>query len=183
LELFTANPFEGGGYTVSGADKLKFSRKVSRLEPRERGDAPMPITLRRIDQLDLNLVVYSGRVEREEMLAFCDGLSEHDPANAAPWLSYFKPDTDLPVFDPPFVAELKTLLAGKLRAWMERRPLTTVMVCNCGRCSQSLGVWRREIASDPDYPVQPASFSSLDAACRWIGLSPTAPVILAGAVR
>ncbi|HWE44831.1 MAG TPA: hypothetical protein VG407_02295 [Caulobacteraceae bacterium] len=143
----------------------------------------MAASLRRLADPDLNLVVYHGAVSREDLLAFWRAVDENDPRNGAPWLSYYNPETDISELDLMTFVELKRIMEPKLRTMSERAPVVSAMVCDSRLNGAILSLWKGYVGRDPDYMSEPNIFTSIEAACRWIGLDPSAHDLVAKAVQ
>ena len=143
----------------------------------------MAATLRRLTDPDLNLVVYSDAVSREDLLAFWRSVDASDPRNAAPWLSYYNPETDISELDLMTFVELKRIMEPKVRTMSERAPVISAMVCDSRLNSAILNLWKGYVGRDPDYMSEPNIFTSLETACRWIGLEPSAHELVVKALQ
>lgn len=143
----------------------------------------MTVTLRRLTEPDLNLVVYRGAVGRDDLIAFWQSVDESDPRNAAPWLSYYSPETDISELDLMTFVELKRIMEPKVKAMHDMSPVVSAMVCDSRLNGAILNLWKGYVGRDPDYLSEPNIFTSIEAACRWIGLDPSAHELVAKAVQ
>jgi hypothetical protein len=143
----------------------------------------MAATLRRLAEPDLNLVVYNGAVTREDLLAFWLAVDENDSRNAAPWLSYYSPETDISELDLMAFVELKRIMDPKVKAMSDQAPVISAMVCDSRLNGAILNLWKGYVGRDPEYKSEPNIFSSIEAACRWIGLDPSAHELVVRAAQ
>lgn len=143
----------------------------------------MSIRVTQLPDYGVNLTVYAGRITRDEVLEHYRGLNAADAACATRWISYFDPSVDLSELDPSNFPELKRVLTAKLVEIYGGRIVTAAMVCDSRVNQPMLSFWRSYTASDAEHPADPGLFSSLKAACDWLGLSADAREAVGAAVR
>lgn len=134
----------------------------------------MGIALVRLPEHGLNLAVYTGVIGRDELLDFYRKLDAFDPANAAPIISYMAPDMDLTGVDLLAFSELKRILAPKMKALAEHAGFHCIIICNSDQCDVITRFWRAYVQRDPTYASPPIFFETLEQACDWLQLTPTA---------
>ncbi|HEY3811589.1 MAG TPA: hypothetical protein VGL66_00060 [Caulobacteraceae bacterium] len=143
----------------------------------------MTVTLRRLSDPDLNLVVYRDAVTRDQLLTFWRSIDAADARNAAPWLSYYSPETDISELDLMAFVELKRIMDPKIRTMANAAPVVSAMVCDSRLNAAILNLWKGYVGRDPEYMSEPNIFTSLQAACQWIGLDPSAHELVTKAVH
>jgi hypothetical protein len=110
-------------------------------------------------------------------------VDENDPRNAAPWLSYYSPETDISELDLMAFVELKRIMDPKVKTMAEHAPVISAMVCDSRLNGAILSLWKGYVGRDPEYRSEPNIFSSIEAACRWIGLDPSAHELVVKAAQ
>jgi hypothetical protein len=129
------------------------------------------VTIRviRCHDFGVNISIYSGKITREELIRHYSAIDADDAASADRWISYFAPSADLSELDIAAMAELKRLTSAKIREVYGDRPLAVAIVCDSRINEPILSVWRSYLGADVDHPTAPGMFSSLRAACDWLG--------------
>jgi hypothetical protein len=130
------------------------------------------VTIRvvRCGEFGVNVTVYSGLITREELREHYQAIDAVDAASGERWISYFAPSADLSDIDIAAFAELRRITAAKLHEVFAGRSLQIAIVCDSRINEPILSVWRSYIGRDREHPADPGLFSSLKAACDWLGL-------------
>jgi hypothetical protein len=132
------------------------------------------IRVTRCPDFGVNVTVYSGKITRQELIEHYSTINAGDAASADRWISYFQPSADLSDIDIAAFAELKRITSAKLKEVYPDRPLAVAIVCDSRINEPILSVWRSYVGADAEHPSDPGLFSSLKAACDWLGLSQAA---------
>lgn len=143
----------------------------------------MGIALVRLPAYRLNLSIFTGRIDRDELLDYYRDLDEHDPANADPLLTYMGQDVDLSGLDVVAFARLRLILTPKLKVLSENPDFHCIIVCNSAQCEAITRFWRAFLAREPSHPPLPIFFSDLKRACEWLGRPAAATLAAVGAVQ
>jgi hypothetical protein len=130
----------------------------------------MGITLKRFQSPPLNLLIYSGTVNRQMVLDFYPNIDPNNPANANPWLTYMPDDVDISELDLMVFVELKRALEPILKALTPDKPLVSALMTGSRTNAAILNLWRGYVGRDPQYNSEPTVFSSLAAAFDHLGL-------------
>lgn len=143
----------------------------------------MGIALVRLPAYKLNLSIFTGRIDREELLDFYRDLDETDPANANPILTYMDPDVDLSGLDIVAFARLRPIMAPKLKVLAQNPGFHCIVVCHSAQCEAITRFWRAFLARDPSQPPLPIFFTDLKRACEWLERPGAATLAAVGAVQ
>ena len=129
----------------------------------------MPVTQKRAARSGANLMIFSGRVTREELLQQFGGIDEADPASSDNWLIVDNQNTNNTDLDLAALSELKTILGPKMMVMKARRPFDVAIVCQWDFNAPIYLTWKSFVAQDEGYPSAPMFFSNLQAACSRLG--------------
>jgi hypothetical protein len=142
------------------------------------------IALVRLPAYNLNLAIYAGRIDRDELLGFYQGIDVYDPVNGAPMVNYMDVNVDLSSVDLLAFSELKRILSQKLKALAENNPgFHCIIICNSEQCQTITRFWRAYVQRDPTYASPPIFFPNLKSACDWLQLEPSAYDAARDAIR
>lgn len=141
----------------------------------------MVVHVTRLDDYGVNLTVYSGRITLEDALAHYRSLPASHAINPR-WISYFDPSADLSELSVAAFPEMKRALGAKLVEIYGDRPVKAAMVCDSRLNHPIISMWRSFLSGGAGQPAAPGLFSSLKAACEWLGLPEAARDALAAAV-
>jgi hypothetical protein len=143
----------------------------------------MALALHRLTNPKLNLLIFRGVFVRNEVIEFYSGLDPKDPVNAEPWLSYYAPGTDITEADLMAFVELKRVLQPMILEAGGGKNIPSAVVCDANTNRVIVNLWRHYVARDQQFLSVPALFTSLDAACRWLGFGEGATPELTETVR
>lgn len=135
----------------------------------------MGIALRRLGPHGVNLVIFHGRINRDELIGFYRNIDVEDPANLMPWLSYLAPDADMSEIDIPTYAELRRIMSPiREKVSTERKYYLSVVISNSERCDTLIKFWHDFIAKDSKNPPYTILYSDIKDACESLELPDSA---------
>lgn len=143
----------------------------------------MGIALVRLPAHEVNLIIYAGRITRDEGVRFYSELDPDNPADAARWLTYIDDDADFTDIPVTAFAETKHVLIPKLKRMRERPGYCSAVVCSTSHCEMIVNFWRAYVERDPEYVSHPEFFSNLKDACDWLRLPDAGCAGVADAIR
>jgi hypothetical protein len=141
------------------------------------------IALVRLPAYEVDLFIYTGRIDPDQGLKLYSELDPGDPASSTRWLTYIDNDADFSGIPVTAYAEARHIMAAKLKRLSERPGHCTAAVCSSAHCEFVLEFWRAFVERDPDYVSQPAFFTDLKEACAWLKLPASGCEAIAEAVR
>lgn len=143
----------------------------------------MGIALVRLPAQQVNLILYAGRITREEGVRFYSELDPDNPADPPRWLTYIDDDADFTDVPVTAFAETKHVLIPKLKRMRERPGYCSAVVCSTSHCEMIVNFWRAYVERDPEYVSHPEFFSNLKDACDWLRLPDPGCAAIADAIR
>ena len=130
----------------------------------------MPIAIGVFPGLDLNYLVFAGRVTRQEALAFPARIDPARPDFGCRWLTLFEAGADLSELDAPCLLAIKERLLPVVVRLGAKGKMRSVLVSNSKYNDHLMGCWRAMVSPDPDYPSEPETAASVREACLRHGL-------------
>jgi hypothetical protein len=131
----------------------------------------MPVLVDRIEQANVNCLIWVGRVSRSDALEFPGRIDVSRPEFGCRWISYFDPTADLSDLDPACLLELRERLRPVVSGLAAKGAFEMMLVSNSRYNDPMLGVWRAMTATDAAYASNPVLVHSLLSAARALGLS------------
>jgi hypothetical protein len=141
------------------------------------------ISLVRFPAYEVDLFIFTGRLDYDEGLRLYSGLDPDDPANAPRWLTYIDDDADFSGVPVTAYPEAKHVLTPKLKRFSERPGHCTATVCSSRQCEYVTHFWRAYVEHDPAYISHPVFFTKLQDACDWLKLPASGCEAMAEAIR
>jgi hypothetical protein len=141
------------------------------------------IALVRLPAYEVDLFIYTGRIDPDQGLKLYSELGPGDPANSPRWLTYIDQDADFSGIPVTAYAQARHIMAAKLKPLSQRPGHGTAAVCSSAHCEFILDFWRAFSELDPDYVSRPAFFTELKDACDWLNLPEAGRETIAEAVR
>jgi len=129
----------------------------------------LPITLDRIDELGINCTIWTGRVTRDQALAYPLQIDPAAPETGCDWINYFHPDADLSDLDATTLLELLEVLRPVVAALRDKGDLRVTLVSGSRYLDPLLSVWKTIAETDADYAAKPVFVKSVAAAVRQLG--------------
>ena len=130
----------------------------------------MGIALVRLPAYELNLIVYSGRIDSGDGARFYGELDPGDLANSRRWLTYIDENADFSAIPVTAFPEAKHALIPKLKRMAERPGFCSAVVCTSTHSEMITQFWRAYVEHDPEYVSHPVFFTKLKDACDWLKL-------------
>lgn len=143
----------------------------------------MGIALVRLPDYELNLIIYTGRIDASDGVRFYGGLDADDPAAGARWLTYIDEDADFSGIPVTAYPQTKNVMIPKLKQLAARPGYCSAVVCSTAHCELITSFWRSYVEHDPDYVSHPVVFNNLKDACDWLHLPDAGCGAAAEAVR
>lgn len=143
----------------------------------------MGIALVRLPADELNLIIYTGRIDAGDGVRFYSGLDADDPANAARWLTVIDEDADFSAIPVTSYPQTKNVMIPKLKQLAARPGYCSAVVCSTPHCELITSFWRTYVEHDPNYVSHPVFFTNLKDACDWLKLPQSGCEAAAEAVR
>ena len=131
----------------------------------------MPILIDRIEQINLNCLIWVGLVSRSDALELPGRIDPSRPEFGRRWISYFDPKVDLSDLDPACLLELRERLRTVVSGLAAKGEFEMTLVSNSKYNDPMLAVWRAMTATDAAYASNPVLAQSLLSASRALGLS------------
>lgn len=131
----------------------------------------MPILIERIDELDINCLIWVGEISRSEALGFPARIDPSLPEFGCRWISYFDSGADLSDLNPESLLDLRKRLKPVVAALAAKGEFKAMLVSNSRYNDPLLEVWQAIVATDPAYPSAPVFMSGIHDAARALGLS------------
>ncbi len=132
----------------------------------------MPIAIGAVPGLDLNYLVFSGKVTRPEALAFPARIDPDQPDVGRRWVTVFESGADLSDLDADCLLAVKErLLPVVVRIGAAKGPMRSVLVSNSKYNDHLMDCWRTMVSADPEYPSDPETAASVREACARHGLA------------
>lgn len=123
----------------------------------------MACRLKRFPEYNVTLIEFSGKVQHAETVALINALDKRDLGFRITYLSddaeVSRMITDIPTF--------KRLLAEKQEELPAAR---SALVYRATAAKEYVDFLKRYLAAGGAQPTMPRTFSSLEAACDWLGL-------------
>lgn len=143
----------------------------------------MGIALVRLPAYELNLIIYTGRIDPRDGVSFYGGLDADDPADAARWLTCIDEDADFSGIPVTSYPQTKNVMIPKLKQLAARPGYCSAVVCSTPHCEQITNFWRTYVEHDPNYVSHPVFFTNLKDACDWLKLPERGCEAAAEAIR
>jgi hypothetical protein len=131
----------------------------------------MPVLVDRIEQLDVNCLIWVGRVTKADALGFPGRIDPSRPEFGCRWISYFDPMADLSDLDPACLLELRERLRPVVAGLAAKGEFRMVLASNSTYNDPLVAVWRAMTATDADYLSNPVVVLDIHSAARVLGLS------------
>jgi hypothetical protein len=141
------------------------------------------IEVSEFESYDFNLIVYSGKVTRDELQVFYSTADEWSNSGSSAWITYIDKNVDLSDIHPEEFGTLRRILLPKIHKLIEKDAgFCSIIVCNSQQAEAITNYWRDFIGRDRAERYYPIFFSDLRGACEWLGLPPSAHDAVLGAV-
>jgi hypothetical protein len=137
----------------------------------------MGIRVQRFPEFGVTVNIYSGVVTADDIKAHLEALEAADVVRT---MDYIAPSMDSHV-EVTAIPELQLVASAKLRALHGDEPAMVAFLSESKAHAQVLSFWPTYLRSH-GYPASAAAFTSLRAACEWLGLPDAACLALAEAV-
>ena len=131
----------------------------------------MPVLIDRIDPLEVNCLIWVGRVTRSQALAMPVRIDPSRPEFGCRWIGYFDGAADLSELDAACLMELRERLRPVVSALAAKGKFRIILASNSKYNDPLLAVWRAMTATDPAYPSSPEVVRDIPSAARALGLS------------
>jgi hypothetical protein len=140
------------------------------------------ISLVRLPAHNVDVIIYAGRISRDDGMRFYNELDVDDPALSSRWITWI--DADVDFSDVPVTAypQVKQILGPKLNRLSKRPEFCSAIVCNSPHCQIITHFWCDYVDRDPEYVSRPVLFTKLGEACDWLKLSSSGCAAVAQAV-
>ncbi len=132
----------------------------------------MPVLVGRIERLEVNCLIWLGRVTRADALGFPATIDPASPEFGRRWISYFDASADLSDLDAACLMELQELLRPVVLGLAAKGELRMTLVSNSTFNDPLLAAWRAMTVTDPRYASNPVLVHDIPSAARAMGLSP-----------
>ena len=129
----------------------------------------MPIINMRAACSGANLMIFSGKVTREELLLKFASIDENSDESSNNWLILDMGFADISELDFATLSKLKAILKPKMIVMKGRRPFDVVIVCVRSFNEAIYLFWKTFVGEDESYPSNPLLFSDLGSACQRLG--------------
>ena len=133
----------------------------------------MPIAVGAFPGLDLNYLIFAGRVTRQEALAFPGRIDPDRSDFGYRWLTLFEPGADMSDLDAPCLLAIKERLMPVVVRLGAKGTVRSILVSNSKYNDHLMDCWRAMVAADPAYPSDPETAASVREACGRHGLGVT----------
>lgn len=131
----------------------------------------MPTRKTHFPEYGLSLFVLVGKHTVEEAIGLFQGLGSSD---ASRWITYCDPSVDMPEQSVCRFPEVKRTIAAKRKEIFGDRPQAWAVVATSRVNQDFFNFWRSFAEASEQPEAAPRLFSTLDAACEWLGLPETA---------
>jgi hypothetical protein len=138
----------------------------------------MCVRFKHFPEFGVTLNVYSGTLTSDVMMRWVDRL---EPIEWTRWINYLDPKLDLSGWDIAHFAAVRRALAAKLTELHGDAHLDSALVSASPAHEFFLRFWPSYVGRDVHYPTKPVAFTSLEGACKWLGLPEGALTVLAEA--
>jgi hypothetical protein len=129
----------------------------------------MPVFQMRAPLSGANLMLFSGRVTKKELLLQFGAIDETQDQSSDNWLILDLGFADISDLDFDVLAKLKAILAPKMAIMKSRRPFDVAIVCVRPLNDAIYRTWLSFVGEDKTYPSNPLLFSDLSVACQRLG--------------
>ncbi len=133
----------------------------------------MPIAVGAFPGLDLNYLIFAGRVTRQEALAFPGRIDPSRSDFGCRWLTLFESGADMSDLDAPCLLAIKERLTPVVVRLGAKGTMRSILVSNSKYNDHLMDCWRAMVAADPAYPSDPETAASVREACGRHGLCVT----------
>jgi hypothetical protein len=131
----------------------------------------MPVLVDRIEQIEVNCLIWVGRVSRSDALGFPGRIDPSQPEFGCSWISYFDPTADLSDLDPACLLKLRERLRSVVAGLAAKGEFRMILVSNSTYNDPLVAVWRAMTGTDADYLSNPIVVADIQSASRALGLS------------
>ena len=132
----------------------------------------MPVFVGAFPGLDLNYLVFAGKVTQAEALAFPARIRPETPQFGCRWLTVFEAGADLSELDAQCLLGIKARLTPVVVRLGAKGSMRSVLISNSKYNDHLMDCWRAMVGTDPAYPSDPETAASLADACARHGLTP-----------
>ena len=132
----------------------------------------MPVFVGAFPGLDLNYLVFAGKVTQAEALAFPARIRPEAPQFGCHWLTVFEAGADMSELDAPCLLAIKAHLTPVVVRLGRKGKMRSVLISNSKYNDHLMECWRAMVGTDPAYPSDPETAASLADACARHGLTP-----------
>jgi hypothetical protein len=131
----------------------------------------MPVVVDRIEQIDLNCLIWVGQVSRSEALGLPGQIDPSRPEFGCRWISYFDVTADLSDLDAACLLELRERLRPVVSGLAAKGEFRIILVSNSRYNNPLLAVWRALTAGDAAYRSNPVVVHDIESASLALDLS------------
>ena len=131
----------------------------------------MPVLVDRIDQTEVNCLIWIGLVSRSEALGMPGRIDPSRPKFGRRWISYFDSTADLSHLDAACLVELRERLRPVVSGLAADGEFRMILASNSKYNDPLVAVWRAMVANDADYLSSPVVVHDIHSASRALGLS------------
>ena len=131
----------------------------------------MPVLIDLIEPLQLNCMIWVGKVSRLEALAVPGRIDPTRPEFGPRWISYFDASAELSELDAACLLELRERRRPVVAGLAAKGEFQAILTSNSRYNDTLVAVWRGMTAIDEAYPSNPVVVRDLHAAARALGLS------------
>ena len=131
----------------------------------------MPIFVGAFPGLDLNYLVFAGKVTQAQALAFPARIRPETPQFGCRWITVFEAGADLSELDAPCLLSIKARMTPVVIRLGAKGKMRSVLISNSKYNDHLMDCWRAMVGTDPTYPCDPETAASLADACARHGLT------------
>jgi hypothetical protein len=131
----------------------------------------MPVLVERIEQIDVNCLIWVGLVSKSEVLGMPGRIDPSRREFGCRWISYFDSKADLSELDPACLLELREQLRSVVSGLNAKGEFRMILASNSKYNDPLLAVWQAMNATDAAYFSNPEVVHDLRSASRVLGLS------------
>ncbi len=129
----------------------------------------MPVVKMRAARSGANLMIFSGRVNADELLEQFGAIDETQEESSNHWLILDLGFADISELTIDVLSRLKAILGPKMTVMKARRPFDVAIVCLRPFNDPIYLAWKTFVGDDENYPSDPLFFSDMESACRRLG--------------
>ena len=131
----------------------------------------MPVLVGSLGDLGLNCLIFAGRVSRSEALGFPGRILPDRDEFGGRWITVFDTAADLSDLDADCLLTIKERLRPVVAGLLAKGPFQAILVSNSKYNDHLVAAWKAMTVTDPTYPTNPETATTVLEACVRHGLS------------